>query len=351
MGISLQRQNQEKIQASREAIREKGQSKQGAKSSFLLRLFLSRLLRLLITLLLVYVLTFLVFYVLPGDPARIMLGPQASEAKVQALRISLGLDRPLGEQFLTYLYNLFRGDLGQSQRFMLPVASLLFSRLSLSFALAMMALIFRIIIGLPLALGLAYWRKTWLDRLVLFLSRVGLAFPPFFLAICLSLLAAVMFRDFAVVQYVPFTQNVWQAISSLFWPAIALAIPRLAWVLQFLHQALEEQASLGYLRTARGKGLSPWRILWRHLLPNALVPLVTVLGLVLAELLAGAVLIEQVYNLPGLGRLLVVAAEARDYPLLMGLILSVATFIVLVSALVDLLNQWIDPRLRRWRTL
>ncbi len=306
-----------------------------------------RLLAVFVTLLFILVITNLVFYVVPGDPARIMLGTNASEAEVMALRQTLGLEQPWPQQIATYVGGLFRGDLGTSMRFSLPVTDLLGSRFTLSLMLAMEALVLVLLVGIPLAVLSAKKPGGALDTLINVVTQTGLAIPSFFVAILLTLLLGLVFHNFGGVLYIEPERGLWLSIRSLFLPAVAVAIPRIAWVVQFLRQALIEQRSMDYVRTAKGKGVSAFRLYSVHLLRNALVPLVTTMGIVLAELFAGAIVIEQVYNLPGLGRLLITAIEARDFPLTQGIILLVASLVVLVGFVVDLLNQAIDPRLRR----
>ncbi len=313
------------------------------------RLVAARLLQLVATLTLILLFAFVVFYLLPGEPARIMLGPNATPEKVAALERSLGLDQPFPLRLARYVGDLLRGSLGTSLRFAQPVTRLIAERLELTLSLAAGGLFLALVIGAPLAFIAARRPGGLIDRTILALSRIGLAVPPFYLAILLTLAAGALFRSFGGVRYVPLSVSLTASLRSLLLPAVAVAVPRVAWVVQFLRGALVEQFEMDYVRTARGKGLSRPAILVRHLLPNALVPLITVLGLVLAELFSGALIIEQVYNLPGLGRLLVTAVEARDFPLALGIILVIASLVVLAGTLVDLINGLIDPRLAHAR--
>ena len=203
-----------------------------------------------------------------------------------------------------------------------------------------------ILVGVPLAVISARRPGGIIDTLINIVTQVGLAIPSFFSAILLTLFLAVAFRNFGGVIYRPISDGLFVSMRSLFVPAVAVAIPRVAWVVQFLRQALIEQKNHDYVRTARGKGLRPYQILTNHMLRNALVPLVTTMGIIIAELLAGSIVVEQVYNLPGLGRLLVTAIEARDFPLTQGIVLVIATAVVVIGFLVDIVNQAIDPRLR-----
>lgn len=305
-----------------------------------------RVLAVCLTLFFILLISNIVFYVVPGDPARIMLGTNAREEEVEALRELLGLNRPWISQITSYMSGLFRGDLGQSMRFSRPVAELLTSRIPLTILLSFEALLIALVFGIPLALLAARKPGGVLDTAVSVLTQVGLAIPSFFSAILLTLLMAVLFQNFGGVQYVPPSNGLLLSMRSLLLPAIAIAIPRIAWVVSFLKQSLTEQRRMDYVRTARGKGLSTIEILIGHVFRNALVPLVTTMGIVLAELFAGAIVVEQVYNLPGIGRLLVTAIESRDFPLTQGVILVIAFLVVIVGLIVDLINQAIDPRLR-----
>lgn len=305
-----------------------------------------RLLAVFLTLIFILLITNLVFYVIPGDPARIILGTNASEAQVAALREQLGLNQNWLEQIRSYSGGLFRGDFGESLRFRVPVSDLLVNRLGLTLLLSFEAMLLALMLGVPLALISARKPGGLIDTLINIVTQIGLAIPSFFSAILLTLFLAVVFRNFAGVEYQPISEGLFLSLRSLLIPAIAIAVPRVAWVVQFLRQALVEQKSHDYVRTARGKGLKPYQIMSRHMLRNALVPLVTTMGIVIAELLAGSIVVEQVYNLPGLGRLLVTAIEARDFPLTQGIVLVIATAVVLIGFIVDLVNQAIDPRLR-----
>lgn len=305
-----------------------------------------RLLAVFITLLFILVITNIVFYVVPGDPARIMLGTNAAEAEVAALRTALGLDRSWPEQITSYLRGLLRGDLGNSMRFSIPVTDLLRTRLPLTLMLALEALMLALFVGIPLAILSARKPGGAVDTLINVITQTGLAVPSFFAAILLTLLLGLVLRNFTGVIYLPPRDGLLASMRSLFVPAVAVAIPRVAWVVQFLRQSLIEQKGMDYVRTAKGKAVSTIRLLRTHLLRNALVPLITTMGIVLAELFAGSIVVEQVYNLPGLGRLLVTAIESRDFPLTQGIVLLIAFMVVVVGFLVDLINQAIDPRLR-----
>ncbi len=305
-----------------------------------------RLLAVFITLIFILLITNIVFYVIPGDPARIMLGTNAADAEVEALRKSLGLDRSWLSQLFHYVTALFRGDMGNSMRFSLPVSELLATRLPLTLILATQALILSLLAGIPLAILSARKPGGLLDTVINVITQAGLAVPSFFAAILLTLLLGVMFRNFSGVLYVPPENGIFNSMRSLLIPAVAIAIPRVAWVVQFLRQSLIEQKGKDYVRTAKGKGVTGFRLLRVHLLRNSLVPLITTMGIVLAELFAGSIVVEQVYNLPGLGRLLITAIESRDFPLTQGIVLLIAFMVVVLGFLVDLVNQSIDPRLR-----
>lgn len=304
-----------------------------------------RFLAFVFTLLFILLITNLVFYVIPGDPARVMLGPNARDAEVQALRISLGLDRPWIKQFISYFTALLQGDFGDSLRFSVPVMSLLRSRIPLTLMMAFQALLISLLIGTPLAVFASRRPGSLIDTAVTLITQTALAVPSFFAAILLTLLLGVLFRNFDGILYVPPTQGFLVSMRSLFIPSLAVAIPRIAWVVQFFRQSLIEQQEMDYVRTAAQKGMSSFRLLRKHLLRNALVPLITAVGIMLAELVAGSIVVEQVYNLPGMGRLLITAIEARDFPLTQGIILIIAFLVVAVGFVIDLLNRAVDPRI------
>lgn len=301
---------------------------------------LRKLRDMVLTLALVVVLVFLMFSVISGNPARIMAGVNASPEKVAVIEAQLGLDQPLPVRFVRYVGGLVTGDLGHSIRFDRPVSELVGQAAPVTMTLALCAFLMVVAAAIPLGVLSARRPGGALDTVIHVATETVLAIPPFFMAIILMLI----FRTGQSLSGTGASGGV--DIGQLMLPAAAIALSRMAMATAFLRDALVEQSRSDYVRTARGKGASPARVIWRHMFRNSLMPMLTAAGLILAEVVGGSVIIEQVFMVPGLGRLLVTAVEARDFPLTEGIILLIATLVILVNFLVDLCNQFIDPRLR-----
>ncbi|MGB4609861.1 MAG: ABC transporter permease [Saccharofermentanales bacterium] len=299
--------------------------------------------QMLITLLLIILLVFIMFELIPGNPARIMLGMNAGKEQVAALESELGINDPLPLKIKNYLVGLMQGDLGRSIRFDKPVGELIGEAAPITFSLAIYAFILIIVLSVPLALSAARKQGSFLDNSIRFVTETTLAIPPFFMAIILMLIFRTTQLGLGAGR-----SNLTSPgfLRQFLMPALAVALSRVAMALEFLRDAIVEQKKMFYTKTAIGKGVSKSRIVFFHVLRNSLVPFVTVLGLILAEVFGGSIIIEQVFLLPGLGRLLVTAVEARDFPLTQGIIILIAIVVIVVNFLVDLINQFIDPRLR-----
>lgn len=299
-----------------------------------------------LTLLIASLLIFLTVNWAPGDPARFMLGMNADPAAVEALRGQLGLDRPLAGRYLTWLAGLLTGDFGQSWTYRVPVGALLLQRLEVSLPLTLLALLFALIIGFALALAAVSGRKRWPDRLVGLLTGAGIAIPNFWLGILLVGLFGVTLHWFSAGGFAGWEAGPFAAFRSLTLPALALAIPQGAILARLLRGELLETLAQDFIRTARAKGLGPWAVLLRHALPASLTPILTILGLQFSFLLAGAVLIENVFFLPGLGRLIFEAIIQRDLIVVESVAIVLVFQVILVSLLADLACAAADPRLR-----
>ncbi|WP_027092835.1 ABC transporter permease [Cohnella thermotolerans] len=305
-----------------------------------------RLATLLLTVFFVILITFFAFRIIPGNPALAILGTEATPEQIQALEAKLGTDLPLGVQFVHWLEGAVTFDFGESLRYSEPVLDLIAGRLPVTFSLALLALAITVLTAVPLGIAAARRRGKALDLLVSGLTQIGLAIPSFWSGIVLVLVFGVLLRWFSVSHYVPFAENPWLSLRSLVLPAVALAIPQIAIVVRYLRTTMLEQLHLDYVRTARSKGLKPSAVYYKHALKNALIPVVTVVGINFGEILAGSLVIEQVFTLPGLGRLLITAIGNRDYPLVQGLVLLIASIVVAVNFIVDLSYAWLNPKIR-----
>ncbi|WP_432938773.1 nickel ABC transporter permease [Kribbella sp. CA-253562] len=281
---------------------------------------------------------FVVLRLVPGDPAYIMLGPDADQAQVDALRAQLGLDHSLAQQYVTYLTNVVNLDFGQSFRLSTDSMTLVMQRVPATIQLASTALLLSLLIGLPLGVIAALKANTWLDRTISVFSLLGQSTPSFWLGIVMILVFA---RN---LQVLPSSGS--GSWAHLVLPTVTLALPFLAILVRLTRSGLLEVVHEGYVQTARAKGLAEGGVILVHALRNALIPIVTVVGLQFGALLGGTVIVETVFAWPGVGRLLIDSISRRDYGVVQAAILLVATIFVLINLLVDLLYGFLDPRVR-----
>jgi peptide/nickel transport system permease protein len=298
-----------------------------------------------LTLLTVTVVVFAVMNVLPGDPALTILGIEASEAALEALRVQLGLHEPVVVRYFSWVGGALAGDFGMSHSYRVPVSELVVERLPLTLSLAVGGMIATIVLALALGVGAAANHRRAGDWGVMFLSQVGIAVPSFWAAMLLVLLFAVYLQWLPPGGFPGWSDPV-AAVRSLILPIAALTFVQAAVLARVTRSSALEVMRLDYVRTARAMGYPRRRILWRHVLPNALVPIVTIVGLQFATLVTGTIVIENVFYLPGLGRLVFQAIANRDLPLVQALVTLFAVIVVTVNFIVDIIYVMIDPRLK-----
>ena len=285
-------------------------------------------------------------HVVPGDPAAIIAGDYATAEDVARIRSKLGLDRPFLTQVEIWLSSVVHGDLGTSIFSGLPVATLIKQRAEATVALTVLAMLISIGVGVPLGV-LAAWRQgSWIDRIVMVLAVSGFSMPVFWLGFVLVYAFAISVPWLPVQGFQPLAGGVWPFLRHLILPAVTLSVVYMALVARMTRASMLGVLGEDYIRTGFAKGLSPSRVLLRHALKNASLPVVTVIGLGVALLIGGAVVTESVFALPGLGRLTVDAIVRRDYPVIQGVILVVSAAYVLINLVVDLLYVVLDPRIR-----
>lgn len=306
-----------------------------------------RLVSLLLTLFAASLVVFVVLRLLPGDPAAIILGVNARPDTLAALRHQLGLDRPIWIQFVGWIVGFVRGDLGSSYTYNVPVATLVGERVAVSLPLACLAIVLSTAIAIPVGVFTAARRGRALDTLVMGGAQIGVAIPNFWLGLLLILLFAIRLHWFPASGFAGWEQGVRAGVRSLILPSLALALPQAAILARVTRTSVLETLSANFVRTARAKGLSPRAALWRHAVPNALIPVITIMGLQFSFLLAGTIIVENVFTLPGLGRLIFQAIAARDLIMVQDLVLLLAGSVVVVNFIVDLAYAMIDPRLAK----
>ena len=292
------------------------------------------------------VITFLALEILPGDPARVILGVEAPESAVQALREQLGLDRPALDRYLDWVGGLATGRLADSYTYSVPVDELLAARLEITVPLALLAMALSVAMAMVLGVFAAAHHNRSGDVAVMGVSQLGISVPNFWLALLLILLFAVHLRWFSAGGFPGWDAGAWPALKSLLLPALALATVQGAILTRFTRSAVLETMREDYVRTARAKGLTRGQTLRRHVLRNAMIPIVTVMGLQFANLLAGTIVVENVFALPGVGRLILQAITNRDIVVVRDVVTLLAAMVVMINLGVDLLYAAIDPRLK-----
>ncbi|MBA8878556.1 ABC transporter permease [Phyllobacterium myrsinacearum] len=300
----------------------------------------------ILTLLAASIVVFIVLEIVPGDPARLMLGMNATEDAVQALQQQMGLDQPLLIRYFSWIGGLLVGDFGKSYTYSVPVLNLITERIAVSLPLALISLFLSTIIAIPVGLFSASRRGTMTDSGTMAIAQVGVAIPNFWFALLLVYVFAVSLRLVPAGGFPGWNAGVWAGLKSLILPSIALGLPQAAILARVTRSALLDVLGEDYIRTARAKGLTRRKVLYRHALRNALIPVLTILGLQFAFLLAGTIIIENVFYLPGLGRLVFQAITQRDLIVVEGVVMLLVATVILVNLLVDLSYALVDPRLR-----
>jgi peptide/nickel transport system permease protein len=313
--------------------------------SFVLR----RLASMLATLGVASIVVFTAMEVLPGDPAQVMLGTQARPDTLAALRLQLGLDRPAPERFASWVAGLVHGDLGTSYTYSPPVAELVAERLVVSLPLAFLALALTVLVAIPVGAIAAARRNSLTDVGIMGVTQVGIAVPNFWFAMLLVMLFAITLRWLPAGGFPGWGGGPWPALRGLILPAVALALPQASILARVMRSALLDTLGDDYVRTARAKGLTEGQALRRHALRNALIPVLTIVGLQFSFLIAGTIVIENVFYLPGLGRLVFQAINQRDLVVVKSVVMLLVSSVIVVNFLVDVAYAVVDPRLRRGR--
>ncbi len=312
----------------------------------MLRYALKRLISLALSLVVASMVVFAMLEVIPGDPAAFMLGINASPETVAALRAELGLDIGGIERYLAWVTGLVQGDFGISYTYRTPVAGMIADRITVSLPLALYALALSTAIAFPTGIYAATHRGRAPDTAIMGLTQLGIAIPNFWFGMLLALFFAVTLRWFSAGGFPGWDAGLFPALKALTLPAIALALPQASILARVMRSALIDTLHEDFMRTARARGLTRGQALWRHALKNAMIPVLTILGLQFSFLLAGAIIIENVFYLPGLGRLIFQAITQRDLIVVESVVMLLVCAVILVTFLTDLAHAAVDPRLR-----
>lgn len=311
--------------------------------------FLNRFVSLSLSLLAASLVIFVLIEVVPGDPARFMLGLNATPDAIAVIRDQLGLDLPAWQRYFAWLFGMLQGDFGTSYTYKVPVTDLIADRVWISLPLAIYALVLSTAIAFPVGIIAAARRNSPADAGIMGLTQLGIAVPNFWFAMLLVLAFAISLRWFSAGGFPGWDAGVFEAMKALTLPAIALALPQASILARVMRSSLLDTLSEDYIRTARAKGLTRSQVLWRHALRNALIPVLTIIGLQFSFLLAGAIIIENVFYLPGLGRLVFQGITQRDLIVVKSVVMLLVFAVIIVTFAVDMAYALADPRLRKGR--
>ena len=301
---------------------------------------------LLATLLLVSLFAFLAFEIIPGDPTTMLLGSDYTPERAEALRQSLGLDRNVFVRFFDWLSSFVRGDMGTSYSYAMPVREVLRGKIAVTVVLSLMSWVLVVAVSVPLGIALVRFQNKAFGRICNPLNQVIMAIPTFFLGILLTYLFGLVLKLFTPGRFIPFRESVSGCLRYLLFPALAISLPKIAKTARLLRASILGEMKQDYVLTAYSHGNSRWLVIKNHVVRNALLPVVTYLAMSLADIVASSIIVEQVFVVPGLGRLLVASISGRDFPVALCIVVMIASVVVVMNYLADILTQAIDPRVR-----
>ena len=299
----------------------------------------------IITILIVSFLVFFAFSVIPGDPAVAKLGTQATPQKVNALREQMGLNRPLIIRYFEWVKGVVIGDFGTSYSYNMPVTQMIADKVPVTVFLTLFSFLIMIIITILVGIFSARKEGTLIDKTIQVLNQIIMSIPPFFSGVLITLIFGMIFRLFTPGGYVSYQTNFIKFMAYLFFPAFSIALPKSAMAVKLLRTSLLEEKKKDYVRTAYSRGNSTKDVFYHHILKNACIPVITFSAMALADMIAGSIIIEQVFGIPGLGRILLTSIQNRDYPVVEAVILCIAFLVILINLLVDMIYRKVDPRI------
>lgn len=311
-----------------------------------MRYFVKKTITLIITLFIVSLLAFLAFQIIPGDPVTKMLGTEATPEVVAALRAELGLDLPIPVRYWNWLKDFLWGGMGNSYSYSMPVSEMLADKLPITAMLAVMAFLITVVLSIPLGILSGSVRNSVLDKIVTIIDQFFMSIPAFFVGVLSCYIFGIALRCFVPGNFIQPTDDLMGCLNYMIFPAVSIAVPRIAMTVKMLRGAMLNELGQDYIRTAQSRGATRCTILVSHVLRNALIPTIAFLAISAAEIMTGTIIIEQVFNIPGIGRLLIASIGNRDFPVVQAIVVIFAAWIVIVHFIADLLYQLVDPRLR-----
>ncbi|WP_026508910.1 ABC transporter permease [Butyrivibrio sp. MC2013] len=309
-----------------------------------MKYILKKAVMMILTLFVVSILVFLAFNLIPGDPAARKLGTEATPAQLENLREEMGLNDPLVVRYLRWAGGFVKGDMGDSYTYG-PVEKLIADKVPITITLALMAFVIMTIISIPLGIYAARNKGGFIDRIIVVTDQVVMSVPPFFAGILITLIFGLILKLFVPGKFVSYNRDPAGFFAYLLFPAIAIALPKSAMTVKLLRGSVIEEIGRDYARTAYSRGNDTRQVLYRHILKNAMIPVVTFMGMALADMVSGSIVIEQVFNIPGLGRMLLTSINNRDYPVVEAIIMGISIMVMTVNFMVDVIYRIIDPRI------
>jgi peptide/nickel transport system permease protein/oligopeptide transport system permease protein len=310
-----------------------------------MKYIIKKVFSMIITLVVVSLCVFLAFNVIPGDPALRKLGTEASPELIEQTRQEMGLNDPLLIRYVRWFTAFLHGDMGTSYNYNVPVAGMIVNKIPITLSMAIMSFLLTVLVSIPLGITTAKHENGMLDRTITIANQIIMAIPPFFSGILITFIFGMIFKLFTPGGFVSYTDDFRGFLRYLIFPSVAIALPKIAMTVKMLRSSLLDEAEKDYTRTAYSRGNNTNGVLYRHVLKNAMIPVITFLGMLLADMVAGSIVIEQVFSIPGISRILLASISNRDYPVVEAIIMGIAAIVIVINLLVDIIYRIIDPRI------
>ena len=304
-----------------------------------------KLVTMLITLLCISFLVYLAFDIIPGDAALAMLGTDVEPERLEVLREQMGLNKPFLERYALWLSGFVKGDFGTSYKYNMPVRDMILSKLPITITMALISFAIMVVVSLPIGIYTAKHSGKWVDRVLMVVIQIMMSVPHFFMGILITYVFGLVFKLFTPGGFISYETDFGGFMKYLIFPCIAIALPKIAMSVKLLRSSCIEEAKKDYTRTAYSKGNNTNKVLYKHVLRNAMIPIITLWGMTLADMLVGSIVIEQVFNIPGIGRMLLTSISYRDYPVVETIIVLIAFVVIAANFCVDIIYQIVDPRI------
>ncbi|MCR4998076.1 MAG: ABC transporter permease [Butyrivibrio sp.] len=310
-----------------------------------MKYIIKKVISMIITLVVVSLCVFLAFSIIPGDPALKKLGTEASPELIAQTREQMGLNDPFIVRYFRWFGAFLQGDMGKSYNYSVPVAGMILNKIPITLTMAIMSFLLTIVVSIPMGIITAKHEGGILDRVVTVVNQVIMAVPPFFSGILITFIFGMIFKLFKPGGFISYSEDFAGFVGYLIFPSIAVALPKIAMTVKMLRGSVIDEAKKDYTRTAYSRGNNTNGVLYRHVLKNALIPVITFLGMLLADMIAGSIVIEQVFGIPGISRILLTSISNRDYPVVEAIIMGIAMIVIVTNLLVDIIYRIVDPRI------